>query len=348
MTTVSIPVPNRSRFRMPAFGPVLIATVALFVVCAFLVPQTVSALSLQTMVPYAAVLAIAAAGQTLVVQQRGIDLSVGGMISVAAIGVPILDSRVGIPPFLAIVIVLVFCGLVGALNGLLVSRLSITPLVATLAVNALLVGVVALITGGSTVTVAPEQVRLATTRILGLPALVWIAVVVVIVMAVLMARTAPGRRFVAAGANPAAARVSTVNVTRHLLLAYVFAGLSYAVAGVLLAGYLRNPGNTVGAPYLLTAIATVIVGGTALRGGKGTILGSAIAAVFLSQLVQTVLTLGAPSSTQMLIQAGAIAVAALLQGATQFTRRSRRGSPEPVQPAGHEKGESSSLEATRT
>ena len=329
MTTAPIAPTAKRSFRLPAFGPVLAATIVLFVVCIVLVPNTVNTVSLRAMVPYAAVLAIAAVGQTFVVQQRGIDLSVGGVVSLAAVGVPTLGSRYDLPFPVAVVVIALACAVVGVVNGILVTRLSITPLVATLAMNAVLVGVVAALTGGgSQSTAQPQLVAISTTPILGQPGLVWIALVFVIVVAVVSARTVIGRRFVAAGANPLAANVSSVSVTRNVMAAYVGAALSYGLAGVLLGGYLNNPGVTVGQQYILAAIATVIVGGTALTGVRGTIVGSAIAAVFLTQLVQAVLTLGAPSSIQLLIQALAIAVAAILQGVSRLNRRRQAPRPE--------------------
>lgn len=313
-----------SPFRWPAFTAVAAATVILFAIGLVISPRSVSLLSLQTMLPFAAILAIAAVGQTLVVQQRGIDLSVGGMISLAAMGVGVLSGRWGWPLIPSVLLTFVACALFGLLNGVLVSRFRLTPLVATLATNSLLIGAVAALTGGSPAAAPEGLVSVATFDVLGQPLLVWIALAFVIVMAVVTTRTVWGRRFVASGANPDAARVSGVNVQTTTVLAYVSAACCYSIAGMLLIGLLRNSGTGVGNEYMLTVIATVIVGGTPLIGGRGTIIGSAIAAVFLSQLVQMVLTLGAPSSTQMLIQALAIGVAAVLQGISLRRRPKKR------------------------
>lgn len=315
-------------FAWPAFTPVLIATIAVFALSAIFVPRAMSGLSLQAMLPFAAVLAVAAVGQTLVIQQRGIDLSVGGIISLAAMGVGVTTGRWGWDFSTGIIVTFAACALFGLVNAVLVAVLSITPLVATLATNALLIGTVALMTGSAPATAPVELSQAVTARVLGQPLLIWIAIVFVAVMAIVTAKTVEGRRFVAAGASPAAARVSGVRVNRSLFLAYITAALSYALAGVLLVGYLKNAGTGVGAPYMLSVIAVVIVGGTPLVGGKGTIIGSAIAALFMSQLVQAVLTMGAPTSVQMLIQAIAIAAAATLQG---FAGRTRRAKVKPEQ-----------------
>ncbi len=323
--------PAAGKRRPPAFVPILAATVLLLVLSAVLAPRTISPISLLSMLPFAAVLAVAAVGSTFVVQQRGIDLSVGGTLSVAAVTVSVLPARYGIPVPVVIVITLVICAAIGLLNSLLVLRLSITSLVATLAVNALLIGAVTAFTRGSPATAPEALTAVVTANILGVPLLVWFAAVFILLLAVVSSGTVVGRRFVLAGANPAAAAVSSIQVSRYVVLGYVSGALCYGVAGILLAGFLQNTTTNVGNSYLMAVIAAVIVGGTPLSGGKGTVIGSAIAALFLSHLVQVVLTLGAPTSAQLLIQAGAIAVATVL-GAFSWRgigNRSRHRAPAP-------------------
>lgn len=316
------PAIGKAPVKMPAYMPVLASTLALLVISALLAPRTMSSISLGTMLPFAAILAVAALGQTLVVQQRGIDLSVGGTISLAAVLIAAGPGKHGIPLLIMIPVVLVVCALVGLLNSILVSRLLITPLVATLAVNAMLVGAVLLYTSGSSSATPAELSRAVSARFLGLPALVWVSVLFVAALAVVMNKTWLGRQFVLSGANPATAVSNGIRVERNLVLAYVLAAVCYGAAGILLAGYLQNVTVNAGGSYLMSVIAVVIVGGTPLAGGRGTIIGTAIAALFMSQLIQLVLTLGAPTATQMLIQAVAITVAAIL-GA--FKPRRRRG-----------------------
>ena len=137
----------------------------------------------------------------------------------------------------------------------------------------------------------------------------------VIVVALVVARTrlgTPVRR-----CRGQRARVADVRPARGTfkVTAYVAAALCYTAAGVLLAGYVSTPNIGSGDQYLLPAIAAVVVGGTAFTGGRGNIVGTAVAALFLSQLTQLVLSLGAPTATQLVIQAVVIAVAAAAQAA---------------------------------
>lgn len=313
---------QRPRRKLPAFTAIGVATVLLFAVSAVVAPRTMSSISLLAMLPFAAVLAVAAVGQTFVVQQRGIDLSVGGTISLAAITVSVVPARNGIPTLAAIILALVLCAAVGALNSILVSKLAITPLVSTLAMNALLTGAVVLYTKGSPATAPQDLSAVVSANFLGLPALVWFALAFVAIIALLASKTVTGRQFVLSGANPSAATISAMRVDRNILLAYIGGAVCYGIAGILLAGFLRNTTVGVGNAYLMSVIAVVIVGGTPLTGGKGTIIGTAISALFLSQLIQLVLTLGAPTASQLLIQAIAIAVAAILGGLSSHKIRS--------------------------
>jgi ribose transport system permease protein len=297
--------------------PITAATVVLFLLCALFFRQALTATSLLAMLPSAAVLAIAAAGETLVIQQRGIDLSVSGHISLSAILVGVFAARNDTPIWVTLAVVFAMAAAGGFLSGFLVAKLSITPLIATLAVNALLLGVLQAYSGGSPATAPQALIGFASAKWLGQPTIVWTAVIVVIAIAAVSRSSIIGRRFVATGASPVAARAGGVAGNRYLIGAYIGAALCYALAGVLLAGYLKSAATTVGDPYMLTVIAAVVVGGTPLAGGRGSVIASAVAALFLSQLVQLVLTLGAPTAVQTLIQALALALAALLRGLSE-------------------------------
>ncbi|NQD42226.1 ABC transporter permease [Glutamicibacter halophytocola] len=317
---------GKAPFRFPAYFPILASALALVAVSALIAPRTMSAISLSAMLPFAAILAVASMGQTLVVQQRGIDLSVGGTISLAAVLVAAGPTKQNIPLVLMVVIVVLVCAVIGWVNSVLVTRLKITPLVATLAVNAVLVGVVMLYSGGSTAS-APQGLSLfVSSKVLGVPALIWLSILLVIGLSVIAGKTVFGRQFVLSGANPATAITVGIRVERKIALAYVLAAVCYGIAGIFLAGYLQNVTSSAGSSYLMSVIAVVIVGGTPLTGGRGTIIGTAIAALFMSQLIQLVLTLGAPTATQMLIQAVAISVAAIL-GAVKRVGKNRSKKP---------------------
>ena len=296
---------------------VIAITVALFLFSWLIAPGSISGSAIDSLLPFAGILAIAAIGQTIVVMLKGIDLSLPGMMTLAALVSSQYAQDHG-SILAALLVVAAIAVVVGLVNGIVVSAFSVTPLVATLAVNAVLMGA-ALAYSGGTPTRAPQSVSdFALEKTVGVSNTVWLAVLLMIVTVFATGRTAWGRRVVAVGSNERTARAAGVRTSRIKISGYVAAALCYSGAGVLLAGYVSTPNTNAGTSYLLPAIAAVVVGGTALTGGRGNIIGTAVGALFLSQLTQLVLSLGAPSSTQFLVQAVVIAVAV---GAQQLDLR---------------------------
>ncbi|HEY2715057.1 MAG TPA: ABC transporter permease [Solirubrobacterales bacterium] len=289
------------------------ATAALFLLSWLIEPGSVSSVSINAMLPFAGILAVAAVGQTLVIMQRGIDLSVPGMITLSGMALSEYSSSHHAGIVVSVLVVLGLAVVVGLINGLVVGYLRVSALVATLAMNAILMGAAIDYSGGSSSRAPAGMNSFSVEKTLGLSNTVWLALALVLVVGVGIAFTVWGRRFVAVGARAEAARAAGIRVEAYRLAAYIAAAVCYAAAGMVLAGYLETPNITMGDTYLLPTIAAVVVGGTALTGGKGHILGTAIGALFLTQLTQLVLSMGAPTSTQLVIQAVVIAAAAALQ-----------------------------------
>ncbi|HEY3748923.1 MAG TPA: ABC transporter permease [Pseudonocardiaceae bacterium] len=286
---------------------IIIATVALFVVSLVVQPESLSRSSIQGMLPFAAVLAIIALGQTLVIQQGGIDLSVPGTVSLSVIIVthyPNGNSGKLLP---AILLAYAAALAAGLLTGWFVSRLGMSAIVTTLGTNALLYAAVLGISGGSPTSTTSAMHTIATGQFLGVSHAVYFAVVITAVVGFLIKRSVAGRRFEAVGANPAAADLVGLRVRRHQLGAYVWASLLYCTAGILLGGIVTTPGAFQGDSQLLPSVAAVVLGGTSLLGGKGSPVASAVAALFLSQLDQFVLTLGVNPAASNIVQALALA-----------------------------------------
>ena len=299
---------------------VWVALGALVVLCLVVKPETLSGSALLSMLPFAAVLAVASIGQCLTVQSGGMDLSVPGAMTLAAAVVTGFadrqDGRLLAAVLLALVIVLVG----GVLNGLAITVLRIPPIVATLAVNALLIGVVQTYTGGVLQAVPPRLAAIASDKVLGIPNSVFVAVLFAGLTALVVSSTVWGRRLVAVGTAPAAARAAGLGVSRYVIATYAAAAVCSGVAGILLAGYLQTPATTIADPYLFSTITAVIIGGTAFGGGRGRIIGTAVGAVFIGQLNVFLTASGAPSSVTYLVQAGAIAIAVLLNSGDAVRR----------------------------
>jgi ribose transport system permease protein len=217
----------------------------------------------------------------------------------------------------AVLLAILACCASGLVSGLIVVYLRFSPIVSTLAINALLVGLVLLVTGGFAYTAAEPLVNFASGYIRGVPTILAIALVLVLAVAVTLRQTSVGRRLVATGVNQRAARAMGIPIRRYTICSYVAAGLCFAIVGVLLSGLLRIPGSVVGNTYLFTTFGAVVLGGSPLLGGEGSIVATAMGSLFLTQLNQMVLNAGGSTATQNLIQGGVIAIS-LLFGAIRW------------------------------
>ncbi len=291
---------------------VSVATVGLFAVSYLFASSSVTKGTLLTMLPFASALAIASLGQTLVVMQGGIDLSVAGGLSLYV--VILTKYPAGDNARLWPAIGIAFLAAIGAglLNGFLIGRMRLNPIVATLGTNALLFGAVLWYTAGIPTTTTARLARVGGGVWLGVPAPVYFAVAATVLVTAVAKLTPVGRRFEGVGANELAARTAGLRVTRHQSLAYVWAQLLYCLAAAMHAGIVNQPTAYEGNNYLLPTVAAVVLGGTSLLGGRGNLVATAVAALFLSQLDQFVLALGVSYATRTLVQAGALAVGVAL------------------------------------
>lgn len=297
------------RSRGPGW-PIIAATLVLLLVSPLLVPGSLGRGPLATMLPFAAILAITALGQTLVIQQGGVDFSVPGTVSLSAVTLTKFADQDSDRMLMALLVVVGVAVLIGVVNALFVAVVGVTPIVATLGVNALVLGAMRRYSGGLSVPPAPDPVKaFALGRTFGVHNTLLVAIVVTAVVWFVVKRTVPGRRFEAAGANVATARAGGIAVNGYRAGAYVAASILYAIAGVLLAGFLNAPRIDAGEPYLLGSIAATVIGGTSLAGGAGSLIGALFGAVFLTQLGQLLLGLGYNTSVNLIVQGAVIAVA---------------------------------------
>jgi ribose transport system permease protein len=307
------PRPRRSRIPFRSSAGIAAATLLLFIASWLLRPESLGAGALSGMIPFASILALVALGQTLVIQQGGIDLSVPGVVSLSGV---ILSYYSAAQPgiegsstlWFAILLALGAALIAGLVNGLLVAWARVAPIVATIGMNAVLYGINLKISGGTPVQVPQVFSDFVDFKILGVTTLAYVAVEMTVVVAFIIKKTVFGRRFEAVGANPRAARAAGIVAGRYQLAAYAGASLLYCMGGLLLAGLMSLPSAFQGDSYLMPSIAAVVLGGTSLFGGTGNLAASVIAALFLTQLQQLVLTTGSSIGVQFLFQGGAIVV----------------------------------------
>ena len=303
------------------YMPVYIALLLLVVVASIWAPAALSGVALRAVAPYGAVLGIAALGQMLVIMTGGIDLSVPGTMSLAAVIVVGVGDGSNEQIGVAIATAVAAAAIVGLVNGILIGGLKLNGLIITLAVGLIVVGRVNRY--GSTFSVqSPVPTGLSdwiSTRILGVSPIFWIGVGLTILLIVGLRYTAVGRKFQAVGANPVASHVVGVRVTVNQILVYVVAAICYAIAGVALAGLIRTPGVAVGTQYLLGPIAAVVIGGASLTGGLASPLSTFAAALFLTGLNQMLRTMGLPTALQFVVF-GAVIIGGMLVSGDRIVR----------------------------
>ena len=310
------------RLSLGEFGPVWVALLVLIALSAWLAPGTLRLGALTAMAPFASFLAVVAVGQMLVIRQRGLDMSAGSMMAISGLVLAELSNRSGMT-VLPLLGTLVVAAMIGSINGLLIARVNISPIVATLAVDALLIGGVRKISDGTALTMPSDFQQLTHASVLGIPSSLLFALGSIGIVAVLVNLTRRGRNFIAVGASPRAAAGSGLRVLHYQVGAYATASVCFCLAGMMLAGFAGSASQTAGADYLLPGIVAVIVGGTQFSGGKGSIVATAVAALFMTQLQQLVLSMGASPATQLLVQAAAIVVAVGMQSLPRLYRQFR-------------------------
>ena len=281
-----------SRFQLSkGLLTVLVSTIVLFALSAVLAPTSVAPGTVSGMLPFAAILAVVGLGQMLVIQQAGIDLSVAGAVSLAAVIVTVYPGgdNAKLPGALMFAVAVAIG--VGILNGFLVGYMRLNPIIATLGTNSLLYGLVMAISHGIPRETTPDLKNAITNSTAGIPNSVLIAVAVLLLVILVLRKTVAGRRFESIGASENVAKTTGLRVRTHQGLAYVWGQLLYTLAGIMIAGVISSPNGFMGDAYLLPSVAVVVLGGTSLLGGRGLPSATVIAAVFLSQLDQFVLAL---------------------------------------------------------
>lgn len=241
-------------------------------------------------------------GQTLVIVTAGIDLSVGAILGSSAMMSALVMQRLladGVSGWatvaVGLLVSIVAGALIGALNGVLITKLKLAPFIVTLGtLTAFGGGVVFLLNNGTPISdVPPELASIGTTVWLGwLPVPVVIAAVLALIFALVLSRSRFGLRTYAIGSDETAARRSGINVSRHLILVYMLSGLLAGIAGFIVTARFNNAAPIAGAHDELYAIAAAVIGGASLFGGRGTILGTVVGAFTIAVLTTGLVILG--------------------------------------------------------
>ncbi|MCX5515068.1 ABC transporter permease [Kaistia algarum] len=270
---------------------------------------------LRYIVELAAVIGLVAAGQTFVVIAGGIDLSVGAIVTVSAVGLPLLSMDADPTGVSAIVIILACTTAIGFVNGVGVAWLRVHPMIMTLAMATFLQGLLIIIAGGSAVSAHnPLVAWLGNARPLGIPAGIWMWLVVSVGALYILHATPFGARLFALGANPVATQLSGVDVPATTMAVYAISGLLSGLAGVLALGMNGQGYVGIGDPYLLASIAAVVLGGTSILGGSGTYAGTIPGAVLLVTITALITVVNASPGWRSILFGSLILILLLLSG----------------------------------
>lgn len=297
---------------------IFIALFAIVIVFSLATDNFLSTGNLLIMAKHVTVVAILSIGMTLVILTGGIDLSVGSIVGISGMaagyllleGVKIGHHIVFFNPFGVALIACLLGALIGAVNGYLITMLNVAPFIATLGMLYVIRGAALLVNNGSTYADLEGNAALGNMgfefigngTILGLSMPVWILIVLAAVTIFVARKTPLGRRIYAIGGNEQAARFSGIRTNRVKLFVYMFSGFCAALVGLVITAQLQTAHPLTGQTFELNAIAAVVLGGTALMGGRGTVFGSVVGACVISILGDGMVMCGISDFWQMVIK----------------------------------------------
>jgi ribose transport system permease protein len=314
--------------QVPAILPTLLF-IALFIVMVG-VQNEVSQPSLETVLETTLPLILVGFGQSLVVMTGGIDLSVGGTMSLSSAFLATHAVNNGdLAVWLPLVLLIGLAG--GAINGILIVKTRIQPFIVTLASWSVFDGLALLVLPTEGGGVAPGLTKFVSGELAGVPKSLIFAVIVILAWLVLR-RTKFGLAVLAVGSDQASARLNGINVDRTKVIVYALSGLSAALAAIYYNGALTFSGSpTAGDPFILLSVAAVVIGGTSLSGGRGSYLGTVLGALSLSFISQIVFFAGAESYWSQFLQGVLVLVAvALFSGVELLVKRRNPSAMEEV------------------
>jgi erythritol transport system permease protein len=333
MTNAIAPSASRSLSTASALGAALlllrlralVVLVVLIALFSWLAPAFLTTNNFTILTKHVAIAAILAIGMTFSVLTGGIDLSVGsvagfgGMVAgfLLTQGIPFGERPYYPPVGICILASVLLCLAIGCMNGLLVSKAGVAPFIATLGTLYVARGAALLISNGKTFPNLSGQASRGNTGfpafgqsfLFGLPMPVWIMLALFGVAVVIAHKTPLGRHIYAVGGNERAARLAGIHVDRVKLFTYIASAICAALVGLIIASQLEAAHPATGESFELNAIAAVVLGGTSLAGGRGTIAGSLLGACVIGVLSDGLVMLGVSEFWQMVIKGAVIVLA---------------------------------------
>ncbi|CAG8863463.1 Ribose import permease protein RbsC [Pseudomonas fluorescens] len=294
--------------KSPVFYP-LVGFIVIFVAMSLANDNFLTTSNLSNVLRQVSIIAIIAVGMTCAILTGGIDLSVGPVMALSGtLSAGLMVA--GFPLELAVLAGLAVGALFGAGNGVFVAYARMPPIIVTLATMGIARGLALVYTGGYPISGLPEGFAfLGRGELLGVQVPILVMAVMYTLAFVLLNKTPIGRYIYAIGGNEEAARLSGVRVSRYKLLVYILSGLTAAVAGIVLSSRLMSGQPNAGVGFELDAIAAVVLGGTAIAGGRGAIIGTLVGAMMLGVLNNGLNLMGISPYIQNIIKGAIILLA---------------------------------------
>lgn len=290
----------KSVYKRKEFG-IFMALVLLCVILSLATPHFMTAYNIFTVMRQFSIIAIMSIGMTMVILTAGIDLSVGSMLGLVNVLVALFIVR-GLGIWGGIILALLCGTAMGFLNGLVIAKLELPPFVATLGSMSIFRGLALVITRGWPITGLPSSFTFLGEGYVGVvPIPVIIMIVFFVLGYIFLTRTVWGRYIYAVGGNEESAGLSGVNVNKVKIMVYAITGFLCGLAGIIMASRLSQGTPTAGTGYELDVIGAVVIGGTSLFGGEGSVLGSLIGAAIMGVLRNGLVLLGVSAFWQMAV-----------------------------------------------
>ena len=296
------------------------AFVVMVIVSIFVSDNFFTQTNITNILKQSAVLGIVSLGMLLVIMTEGIDLGVGSVVAITGVLAVGLQRQMPLP--LALLVALAVGLAAGGFNGLLITKRSVPPFVATLGMLIIARGFTFVYTGGGPIQVTYKDVYAFFGRdsIGPIPNIVTIWVILAVITSIVLQRTTAGRTIVSIGSNRRAVHLSGINVDRHLIAVYMASGLLCAIGGILLSSRLTIGTPLMGNLYELDAIAAVVIGGASLSGGKGTVQGTVVGVLILGLISNDLNLLGVSAFYQDIIRGAIILLAVMAKKGGSSTR----------------------------
>ncbi|SFB99814.1 ribose ABC transporter membrane protein [Bacillus sp. OV322] len=305
--------PNFVSSMTQKLGP-LLGLLILLIIVSILNPSFLEPLNILNLLRQVAINALIAFGMTFVILTGGIDLSVGAILALSSsLSAGMIVA--GLDPILAIIVGCVLGGIMGMVNGILITKGKMAPFIATLATMTAFRGLTLVYTDGNPITGLGDNYLFqlfGRGYFLGIPVPAITMILAFAVLFFVLQKTPFGRKTYAIGGNEKAALISGIKVPRVKVMIYGLSGMLAALAGAILTSRLNSAQPTAGTSYELDAIAAVVLGGTSLSGGKGRIFGTLIGALIIGTLNNGLNLLGVSSFYQMVVKGIVIIIAVLL------------------------------------